>query len=32
LGAGNLNPVHDPGTGRCCIAIPQPRHDIHVTP
>lgn len=22
LGAGNLNPVHDPGPGHCCVAIP----------
>ena len=31
LGAGNLNPVHDPGAERCCVVIPQPRHDVNGT-
>jgi predicted ArsR family transcriptional regulator len=31
LGADGLNPVHDPGPGYCCVAIPAARHEMNGT-
>jgi len=31
LGAGNLNPVHDPEPGHCCVAIPAATPDMNGT-